>query len=86
MPHWLIDSVGILAGVIGTLCWLPQVVKTIRTRETRDLSLFSNLMMFVTIGLWLIYALGVGAWPMVGSNVIGLAMVGTIIVLKLKHG
>ncbi|MGL5008499.1 MAG: PQ-loop domain-containing transporter [Paracoccaceae bacterium] len=86
MPDWLVNAIGVLAGVIGTLCWMPQLIKTLRTRETRDLSLGSNLLLLVTILLWLIYALNIGAWPMVASNVIATAIIGTIIICKLRYG
>jgi MtN3 and saliva related transmembrane protein len=86
MSAWLVNAVGILAGIIGTFCWLPQLFKTVRTGETRDLSLWSNLMLFVTIGLWLVYGVALAAWPLVGSNVVALVIVGTILVMKLRHG
>jgi MtN3 and saliva related transmembrane protein len=86
MPDWLVDAIGVLAGVIGTLCWMPQLIKTLRTRETRDLSLGSNLLLLLTILLWLVYALHIGAWPMVASNVVAAAIVATIVACKLRHG
>ncbi|TCD15272.1 SemiSWEET family sugar transporter [Oricola cellulosilytica] len=86
MPDWLVTAIGVVAGIIGTLCFMPQLIKTLSTRETRDLSLGSNVMLLATILLWLVYALNIGAWPMVASNVIGAVIVGVIVLCKLRYG
>jgi len=78
--------IGSAAGVISTICWLPQTLRAWRTRQTADLSLPTNLMVFASIGLWLIYGLMLDAWPMVIANAIALVMVGSIITAKLKFG
>ena len=33
----VVETVGTLAAVLGTVCWLPQSIKTIRTKNTKDL-------------------------------------------------
>ena len=86
MPEWLVTTIGGVAGVTGTLVWIPQLVKILRTRETRDLSLGTTLMLFATIALWTVYALAIAAWPMVVSNMIGGAFVVVIIGFKLRYG
>jgi MtN3 and saliva related transmembrane protein len=35
---WLIDLIGIIGAALTTLCWLPQLVKVLREKETRALS------------------------------------------------
>ena len=53
------ETIGFLAAILGTICWLPQTIKTWRTRETKDLSLSTNLLILATVtllaafGLWL---------------------------------
>lgn len=43
------DIVGALAAIISTICWLPQTIKTWRTRETKDLSLPANLLILASV-------------------------------------
>lgn len=86
MPSWLIDAIGTLAAVIGTICWLPQSIKTIRSRETKSLSLTSNLLLLSAVTLWFAYGLAIGSWPLIAANTVSMLLVGTIVALKLRHG
>lgn len=76
----LADLVGYAAAILGTICWIPQTVKAWRSKETKDLSLWANLMVFGTISLWLLYGLLIGSWPLIVGNVISLLAVGGIVV------
>lgn len=85
MPSW-VDLVGTTAAVIGTISWLPQSVRTIRTRDTSGLSLWTNLLLFTAVSLWLVYGLALGSWPIIGANAISMVLIGTIVCLKLRYG
>ncbi|WP_298851915.1 SemiSWEET family sugar transporter [uncultured Ruegeria sp.] len=78
--------IGGAAAVLGTVCWLPQTLKTWRSRETKDLSLPANLLILSTLTLWLIYGLMISAWPLILGNVISILLVGAIVTAKLKFG
>jgi MtN3 and saliva related transmembrane protein len=82
----LILLTGVVAGVLTTVAFLPQVIRTWRTRSTGDIS----LVMFVTyvtgIALWLVYGLMIRDVPLIASNAVTLVLSGTILLLKLRHG
>ncbi|MFS4438122.1 SemiSWEET family sugar transporter [Paracoccaceae bacterium GXU_MW_L88] len=82
----MIDLIGYVAGILGTICWLPQVLKAWRTQETRDLSLSTSLMIFATMTLWLIYGLALMSWPLILANALSLSMISAIILAKLRFG
>jgi len=86
MPAWMIEAIGTLAAILGTICWLPQSIKTIMTRETASLSLWSNLLLFATVCLWFLYGLAIGSWPLMGANAVSIVLVGIIVGMKLRHG
>lgn len=86
MPTWIIDATGSVAAVLGTICWLPQAIRTIRTRDTKSLSLWSNLLLLATVLLWFLYGLALGAWPLVVANAISIILVGIIVAMKIMHG
>jgi len=83
---WPIDLIGITGATLTTLCWLPQVFKVIREKETRALSLPATGTFTVGIALWLVYGLAIEDWPLIGSNVATLALMLPILAMKLKHG
>jgi MtN3 and saliva related transmembrane protein len=59
--------------------FLPQAIKTIRTRKTRDLSLASWSVLFVGSILWLIYGFNKSLLPVILVNSV-LAVSSTIII------
>jgi len=86
MAPWMIEIIGMLAAIIGTIGWLPQAMKTIRTKKTKDLSLWTNAMILTTVSLWFIYGVAIESWPLILGNILSIALVGTIVVLKIRHG
>ena len=81
-----IELIGGLAATITTLCWVPQALKVIRTRETRSLSLVMYIMLTIGVGLWLVYGLAIGSWPLIGANAVTLVPVLIILGMKLRFG
>ena len=73
------EVIGFLAAILGTICWLPQTIKTWRTREVNDLSIWANLLILATVTLWLVYGVLLGAWPLIIANVISIVLIGAII-------
>lgn len=86
MSPLVIETIGMLAAILGTIGWMPQAIKTIRTRDTSGLSLWTNALLFLTVTLWFTYGLAIGSWPLILGNVLTMALVGTIVVLKIRHG
>ena len=64
----MIELIGYLAAIMGTICWIPQVLKVWRTRQTKDLSLITNMLILITMTLWLIYGIAIGSAPLVAAK------------------
>ncbi|OGG43165.1 hypothetical protein A3G50_01735 [Candidatus Jorgensenbacteria bacterium RIFCSPLOWO2_12_FULL_42_11] len=79
------NLIGYTAAVVGTLIMLPQVIKSFRTKRTGDLSMLTLIIYIINCSLWTVYGLLLSAAPIVFSNVVGLAIVVTQLVLKLKY-
>jgi MtN3 and saliva related transmembrane protein len=86
MSSTLVEIIGIIAATLTTISWVPQAWKTIRTRQTRDISLIAQITLFIGIALWLIYGLAINSWPLIGANVVTFALIAVILTMKLRHG
>lgn len=75
-----------MAAFLTTVAFLPQVIHTIRTRSTHDISLRMYSLYTVGIFLWLVYGLLLRDVPLIASNAITVLLSGTILALKLRHG
>lgn len=82
----LADAIGAVAGTLTTLSFLPQVIKTWRSRSTRDISTTMFVAFCLGVALWLVYGLMLAAWPIVITNAATLVLAGAILALKLRHG
>jgi MtN3 and saliva related transmembrane protein len=80
----LADAIGSIAGTLTTLAFLPQVIKTWRSRSTRDISLVMFLAFCTGVVLWLIYGLMTQAWPVIIANAVTLVLAGFILAMKLR--
>jgi MtN3 and saliva related transmembrane protein len=77
------DLVGTVAGALTTLAFVPQVVRTLRTRSTRDISLTMWLTFTAGVALWIAYGALAEAWPIIIANSITLVLSGTVLAVKL---
>ncbi|MBI2091911.1 MAG: SemiSWEET transporter [Deltaproteobacteria bacterium] len=77
---------GMIAAVITTVAFLPQVIKAHKTKKTGDLSLLMYVLFTIGVGLWAIYGAIIGSWPVLLSNIIIFALNLYILFLKIKHG
>ncbi len=77
---------GYVAAAMTTLAFVPQAAKTIRTRDTRSISLGMYVVFTIGIAFWLVYGIAMDSMPMILANVVTFLLSATILGLKLKHG
>jgi MtN3 and saliva related transmembrane protein len=82
---WLQDAVGSLAGFLTTASFLPQVIKTWRSRSTRDISLTMWLMFSVGVALWVFFGFLAESWPIVVTNAVTLVLAVMVLWLKIAN-
>jgi MtN3 and saliva related transmembrane protein len=78
--------IGACAATVTTLCWVPQALRILRTRDTRSISLVTQAAFTLGIGLWLVYGILIGSWPVTVANAVTLILVAAILALKLRFG
>jgi MtN3 and saliva related transmembrane protein len=85
MTTELREAIGYAAGVLATAAFLPQVVKTLRDRSVKDISLGMYVLFCAGVGLWFLYGVLISSWPIMISNFVTLVLSGTVLALKIKH-
>ena len=81
----MIKIIGYIAAILTTSAFIPQAVKTIKTKHTKDLSLTMYIALTTGILLWLIYGIFLKDLPIVLANGITFIFTFIILVLKIKH-
>jgi MtN3 and saliva related transmembrane protein len=78
------DLMGYGAAVCTTASFLPQLLRVIRTRSARDISLGMFIIYCVGIGMWLCFGILVNSMPMMVANAITLILALCILVAKIR--
>ena len=81
-----IAVIGLLAGTCTTISFLPQVIKTVRAKETKDISLLMYIVLAAGILLWTVYGILIKDFPVILANSISFVLAAVILTLKIKHG
>lgn len=81
----LTEVLGFLAGTLTTVSFVPQVLKAWRSKRCDDLSWGMLIAFSGGVIFWLIYGLRLSAPPIIAANAVTLALLLTIIVLKIRY-
>lgn len=85
-PMDLSTCVGLVAGFLTTVAFVPQVAKIWRARSARDISLHTFATFTAGVALWLGYGILRDEAPIIVWNAITLALAATILGMKLRFG
>lgn len=81
-----IEYLGLVAGFASVICYVPQAIKTIRSRDTRAISLVMYCMLAAGVALWLLYGFMTGSPGLIACNAISFVLISIILAMKIKHG
>jgi MtN3 and saliva related transmembrane protein len=77
--------IGLLGAAGTTFAFLPQSIKALKSRHTKDLSLSMIILMELGIICWLIYGIQIGDIPIIAANSISIVFMTLTLMLKLKY-
>jgi MtN3 and saliva related transmembrane protein len=79
-------TLGLVAGALTTIAFLPQAMKTWKSKSAEDLSLGMLASFSTGVLLWLIYGMLIDSLPIIIANAVTLLLASTNLTLKLKYG
>ena len=81
------ELLGVLAGVIGIVAWIPQIIQVWVHKRHDGLSLTTFAVVAIALALWLVYGILVESLAMVAANIMTLTVIGVVFfgVLKLRR-
>jgi MtN3 and saliva related transmembrane protein len=82
----MIHYLGYFAGLLTVTSFLPQVIRTWKSRQTRDLSFGMFALLVTASSLWIIYGIIIDDWPVIITNLGMVALNGAIGAAKLRFG
>lgn len=79
-----IQILGLVAGFLTTAAFLPQVIKTWKSRSAKDLSLGMFSLFCLGVAMWLVYGFAVKDIPVIAANLLTLLLASTLLFFKLR--
>jgi MtN3 and saliva related transmembrane protein len=79
------EIIGYLGGIFITASFIPQVIKSYKTKSVGDLSLGMIISTLIGTAFWLIYGFLINSMPIIIANSIFEAIVLYQLYLKIKH-
>ncbi len=81
-----ITVIGLLAGTCTIISFFPQVIKTAKTKKTKDISLAMYAVLAAGLFIWIIYGVLTNNFPIILANSISFILAVIILVLKIRYG
>ena len=78
--------IGLAAGTLTTISFLPQVIKTWKSKSTKDISIGMYAALSVGLLLWIFYGLSIDSMPVIITNTVSLILTVLVLLLKIKYG
>lgn len=78
-------TIGLVAGTLTSIAAIPQVIKTLRTRHARDISIWQPILLAFGVALWMIYGILIHDLPLILANIIPLICNTLLIGLKRHY-
>ena len=78
-----VDIFGYLAAILTTAAFLPQLIKTLKTKKADDVSLTTLIMFIIRVLSWIIYGYTISSKPILIANLITLILNLMILISKI---
>ena len=78
-----IEFFGYFAAILTTLAFLPQLIKTLRTKKAEDVSLITLIMFLTGVLSWIIYGYKISSTPILIANIITFFLNLLILIFKI---
>ena len=78
-----VEIFGYFAAFLTTAAFLPQLIKTLKTKKAEDVSLSTLIMFIIGVFSWIIYGYNISSKPILIANFITLILNLLILISKV---
>ena len=87
MAEMWIEAIGLFAGVLGIIAWIPQIREVWIHKRHDGISIATFSVVTIALGLWLIYGILVDSIAMIVANIMTLGVILAVVigVVRLRN-
>lgn len=82
----MIEAIGFIAGIVTFSAQIPQVIKSWRSKSTKDISLPLYAILWTGIALWIVYGYLSNSIAVFIMNSVLEVLISIMLFLKLRYG
>lgn len=79
-------TIGLVAGAFTSIASIPQLVKTVKSRHVRDISIWQPLLLAFGVALWMLYGILIDDLPLILANITPLVCNVALTGMKIIYG
>ena len=80
-----INGIGYIAAFCTTTAFVPQIIRVLKLRSAREISLGMAVIFSFGVTMWLVYGLMLHSWPVIIANAATLLLSASLVILKLHY-
>jgi MtN3 and saliva related transmembrane protein len=80
-----LEILGLIAGAVTSMGYLPQIYKGYMTKKLDDVSYYMPAILAIGMTLWLIYGLFLDAFAVIIANIFGIGSSIFLILMKKRY-
>ena len=80
-----VEFFGYFAAILTTAAFLPQLIKTLKTKKADDVSLITLIMFITGVISWIIYGYKISSFPILVANLITFILNFLILISKIYY-
>jgi MtN3 and saliva related transmembrane protein len=77
---------GLAAGALTTFSLLPQLIKTLKEKSAKDISIGMYITLCLGLLFWIFYGLLIDSAPVILANVVSIILAIAVLLLKIRYG
>ena len=79
------ELIGLIAALITSIGFLPQIIKGFKTKKLDDVSYFMPIVLAIGMTLWLIYGILISSISIIAANIFSISCSISLIIMKKKY-
>jgi len=80
MAEIWIEAIGLFAGLLGIVAWLPQIREVWVLKKHEGISIPTFSIVTIALFLWLVYGILIDSIAMIIANVVTLAAIASVLI------
>jgi MtN3 and saliva related transmembrane protein len=82
MNSTYLEILGLIAGAVTSMGYLPQLYRGYKTKKLKDISYYMPLVLAIGMSLWLLYGVFLEAFAVIVANAFGITCSIVLIIMK----